>query len=162
MIPIITGVIASSIAASSIYSFNGQADCMGGSPVTVYATSPALIYGVVLYQDAELITTYSGLFLYGGLAYVVSNGDITNIATEFTTGTYSTYSGCFDGIPSGIIWIPSGNLSSGAVYTACYADDSTLAKSQFYNIDNSGSNLIANCTITTDGSGIIITNQLCE
>lgn len=163
MIPIITGVIASSIAVGGIFSFNGQGDCLASSPVTVYTTSPILAYGVTLYENVELTLPYNGLFIMSGVVYVVSDGNITIIAAEFTTGKYSTYDGCFGETPSGNIWIPSNNTSvGGAVYTACYADDSTKAINQTYNIDNSGNNLIANVTISTDGSGVINSNIPCE
>jgi len=162
MIPIITGVIASSVARG-VYSFTGQADCFGSSPVTVYTSSSSLSYSSVLYQNPDLTSPYSGLFITSGMVYVVSEtGNITIIATEFVSGRYSTYDGCGGETPSGNIWIPSGNTNSGAVYTACYADDSTKALNQTYNIDNSGSNLIATATITTDGSGIITGNIPCE
>lgn len=151
----------------AVYQWYGETLCASGNYETVFTSAPALAYGVVLYSDSALTTLYPhSVFIYEGTVYVVNPGggsDITIIATEFSgNARYATFDNCYGGVFSNI-WIPTNSLSPGsAVYTACYADDSTKAIVQTYIIDSNRNNTSGNLIITTDGSGVISSTQACE
>lgn len=152
MIPIITGVIASSIAGVTVYMFGGYYSCDNADSVNIYTTSPVLGVGVKLYLNIGLTTEYTDpidgrgtLFRTGGAgepAYGLNAGT-SQIAAAYTVlPLTNTYDGCGSGTSSTPIYV-NGSPSPGTkVYTVCYADPAFYASGTYFTGSGVGQSIL--------------------
>lgn len=164
MIPIITGVIASSYSKEEvvIYQFNGADSCSGASAIA-FATSPILTVGVQLYADEELNSIYWGnpnaSFSINGFIYFPNN-DSSAIGAVYTclTQHWTTAggSGCGGSTSTGYFWW-DGDIFNNVVtvYVVPYNDPNQKAISTSFGYDSSETGQPANYLVSTDNNGIV-------
>lgn len=138
MIPIITGVIASSVTGINVYGYNGSSSCDNTLFATAYTTSPILGVGVKLYVNPQLtieytdpVDGYGTLFKTSGVVYLL--GEFSEIATTYNEIQPTTnYNGCGSSGVQSIIYIDGAVIPGTSIYTTCYADSSYYASGGTY------------------------------
>ncbi len=149
MIPIITGVVASSIIKAGVFSWVGALDqCGAVTGYTAYTTSPTLSIGVKIYYNESLTSTWfdflGSLFFYNNVAYILDEDSAIVTNYQKINNVAVIYGGCGDGGVVGNIYHQDANFSIGSkVFSTCYADSTYyLAGGLYYLGEGMGQNIL--------------------
>ena len=162
MIPIITGVIASSITKTSIFNWAGSLDqCGAVTGYTAYTTSPILSIGVKVYYNAALTQTWydnlGSLFIYNNVAYILDLDSLITASYAKVNNSAPTYGGCGDTAQSSTVYpLDTGFTPGTKVYTVCYEDSSMYASGTFFVGNGVGQSIIVMA-----GDGTVFSNTGC-
>jgi len=154
MIPIITGVIASSIGGGVYFTYNLYTDCANTEPITLYSDSAALIVGTYLYSDSALTIPYdSGAAVIGsgGPVYRLQGGQITETYACFSENI--AYSDCTQTTQLGTVFVEDNDYTNTGKRVSTNPEGTNLYSSQFFEI--------AGYELSTDGNGEINNVQIC-